>query len=481
MAWAIILCPPASLSAEGVKTYFKKYKVFTFGNADYLCEPYLVKKDDWLYKIFRQKGEISASDFPRFLTIFRKLNPKLSNIDAIAPGHQILIPLKRVVSQSYQQQETGTVSVPVIEFSPQLQTQQLAQFIRSHTIQSGDTVSALLDKDFLKKGGGLSAIGKHTFTTLNPDIVDVNWIYPGTQILLPDPEILSQPWFKPFLAHGAPAGGPVGPPAPVPPPHKTTSAPLSGGDLIRLKRYAQLIHGTLMHQGTMHFPGQNGAPGQVLNLSATPVLEEENGRKNLMLPPNPLPSQVDQDLLVAMRAYWKDLRLREADKLIRELTGQPKSDLDGLDLPGNQLIDKLVFATGYTYKPDQKIPIALNNVPISVTMGRLIHPDQPDLLVNNGKVYGKALETIGTQGYGIITLTPEMTPTDICLELYSKLGYGTWKNPAFNAGNRVETIYGIYASKNSQKLLIVRNPPSESANRFLAQEGIQIVILEETK
>ena len=78
--------PCAAFSATGVKTSFKKYTLYTYEDQLYLCEPYLVRHNEWLYKIFRQKGEISASDFPLFLKIFKHINPNIGNIDAISPA-----------------------------------------------------------------------------------------------------------------------------------------------------------------------------------------------------------------------------------------------------------------------------------------------------------------------------------------------------------------------------------------------------------
>ncbi|MBU0463175.1 MAG: hypothetical protein KKE12_06115, partial [Proteobacteria bacterium] len=33
-----------------VKTSYKRYSIFKYKNEDILCEPYIVKKNDWLYK-----------------------------------------------------------------------------------------------------------------------------------------------------------------------------------------------------------------------------------------------------------------------------------------------------------------------------------------------------------------------------------------------------------------------------------------------
>ncbi|MCG8635718.1 MAG: hypothetical protein MI863_17915 [Desulfobacterales bacterium] len=468
-----------------MKTYYKQYSIFTFQNEDYLCEPYLVQKNDWLYKIFRQKGEISASDFPRFLKIFKKINPKLSNIDAIAPGHQILIPLKRVKGQAYQQKETGIVEVPVLEFSLEFEKEKLADFIRQHTIRTGDTVSTLLGKEFLKKGGAVSDVGEKTFTLLNPDITDINQIYLGTQVLVPSPEILSQPWFDTFLAQGIPqkdkqAGTQEGVkgktframPQPV----------LTPRDLSRLKRYARLIEGTLMHQGKMYFPGKDGTPAKELDLSKTPLLKETDGSKTLILPPDTPAADFDQDLLRAMKAYWREIRLQELNKALSRspLFNKPRLSLDEMPESQDDLIKRLMSVTPYTYTPDENIPVVQDKIRMTVIMGRITHPREPDRLINNGNVYGQALDTIKTQGYEVLTLSPELSMGEISLLLFSHLGYDTWKNPAINENGKVETLYGLYVSRETEKYFVVRTLPAERTRDFLTREGIELLTIEKT-
>ena len=60
---------PRALAAVLYKSYLVKYD----RGWDILCDPYVVQKDDWVYKIFRQKGELSAKDFREFLSIFRQV------------------------------------------------------------------------------------------------------------------------------------------------------------------------------------------------------------------------------------------------------------------------------------------------------------------------------------------------------------------------------------------------------------------------
>ncbi len=481
MSGLVFLYQPVSGFAEGVKTYYKQYSIFPFEGENYLCEPYLVKKDDWLYKIFRQKGEISASDFPRFLKIFKRINPKLNNIDAIAPGHQILIPLKRVEKQAYAREDQGMVEVPVLEFSLKPEERNLAKYIRKHEIKPGDTVSVLLGKEFLKKGGAISEVGKKTFTLLNPDITDVNRIYPGTQVLIPDPAILVQPWFDTFLSLGTPGKGQDLAAADQNRNQSSGISPrqiLTPGDLSRLKRYTELIQGTLMHQGKMHFPDKKSNAHKTLDLSKTPVLEERDGKKTLVLPPDSRPLDFDPDLLAAIKAYWKDIRLQEINNTISRQRPaiQP---LDRVPEKTQHLIKKLIAPTPYTYAPEERIPVVQNNINIPVTMGRITHPNVPDLLVNTGNVYGQVLDTIKTQGYDVLSLSSGLSAGELTLLLFSKLGYDTWKNPAFSSGTTVETLYGIYVKKEMEKYFIVNTRPSKRAGDFLAREGIKILVMED--
>ena len=45
---------------------YKSYVVQNDRGVDILCDPYVVQKDDYVWKLFREKGEISEKDFPEF-------------------------------------------------------------------------------------------------------------------------------------------------------------------------------------------------------------------------------------------------------------------------------------------------------------------------------------------------------------------------------------------------------------------------------
>ncbi len=484
LTWgALSLGQPMSVFSEGVKTHFKEYTIFTYGNTDYLCEPYEVKKDDWLYKIFRQKGEISASDFPKFLKIFKKLNQQLSNIDAIAPGIQIMIPLKQVDKDTYVQKKEGIVEVPVLEFSLTFGKKEVDAFIRKHVVRTGDTVSTLLGKEFLQKGGSVSEIGKQTFASLNPDVRDINRIYAGSPVLIPEPDILSQPWLETLIYKGYENISQQPPKTGLDRPPPVVASPpmplLSPGDISRLKRYAQLIQGTLMHEGKVFFPGKKGEPTRILDLSQTPVLEENSGQKTLVLSSDTAAAALDPDLVNAMKAYWKGIRLEQLNKTLSGHDFLRKEKMDEKPASQDILIKALLSITPFDYGTKGKFPVALKHIEMAVSLGRITHDSLPDILVNTGDVYGQVIDTLEQQGYDILDLPHNLTCSQITLRLFSKLGYETWKNPSFYTDGKVDAIKGIYVSKGADRHFITTADPLEKALAFLKNEGIQILKLDE--
>lgn len=473
-----LLAQPFAASGEAVKTYLKQYSIFTFENRDYLCEPYLVQKDDWLYKIFRQKGEISTDDFPTFLNIFKRLNPKLSNIDAIEPGHQILIPLKQVSRKTFEEKKEGIVEVPVLEFSRDALEEKLASLVRPHTIQRGDTVSTLLDKTFLKKGGAVSEIGESVFRQLNPGIKDINKIYLGSRVVIPDAAILDQPWFRDFMAMGKTEVSQLAASGTTEAARPTLPA-LASEDLVRLKRYTQLIQGTLRHQGKMVFPGKKGGPSQVLDLSKTPVLTDKEGHKTLLLPGDTGAESLNPDLLEGMKAYWKELRIQRINTALATLPSLFSSSpgLDRIPEHPQALIQQVLEATDFTLEPPAPVAVQVGTVTTDISLPRISSPGRPDLLINPGSVYGAGLAALQDKGIDVITLSPGMSASEILLLLFSKLGYATWKDPAFNAGGHVTRLKGIYAALAADKLFITRSVLTDTASQFLASEGITLIEL----
>lgn len=474
--------PCASFSAMGVKTSFKKYSLFIYDDRVYLCEPYLVQKDEWLYKIFRRKGEISASDFPLFLNIFKAINPQLSKIDAISPGSRILIPLKQVDKNAYEQDSNSTVEVPVLAFSTEIKPATLSRHTHKHELKAGDTISELLSEEFLTFRGNVSKVGEKAILHLNPGITNINCIYRGKSILIPDPSILSQPWFKDFIAMGKenappadslPTDFPEGKPTA---PHG--AKPISMADLAHLKRYTQLIRGRLMHQGKLFFPsGSPGGKPEFIDLSKTPVISDATGKKTVLLGPYTTEDSMDPNLVATMKAYWTDLQFKKFSEILNTTVRFDTQTMKDVPKSQESLIRNLLAVTSYFYEPQVVFPVSLNNVQMTVSLGRITHDHASDILINPGSVYGSALDVLKNQGYRILDLPSDLTFEDICTHLFSRLGYQVWKDPSFNADRKVKNIPGVYAEKGMEKLFLTRIPLFKSATAFLENEKIDVIML----
>lgn len=453
--------PPSK--AKGVKTSYKRYSIFKYKDEDVLCEPYIVNKDDWLYKIFRKKGEISEKDFPHFIIIFKEINPQISNIDAIEPGFHILIPLKSVNQGDYDQTSSGDVDIPVVEFSRISEDLNLKPFVQKHKIKKGETISTLIDKDFLKKGGALSDEGLKAFQLANPNIKNINIIYEGSDIYLPDPSIKSQPWFQSLLS-GDPNN--KGKKEQVAEQYK-----IEAYKLTQLKKYSSLIGGTLLSSGKMYFPGKNNA-NQVLDLSLTPIIETDDGSKILIVSGE----NVNDELLEYVETYWKDLKTQliseTIDKLKKDSETNPKKNIT---TEYKKIIETLLSQTGYEYIPNARIPFMLNNIKLEASFGRVLRKDTTDLLINFGNVYGTALEALEKREFEIISITPKLTTIELSKKLFSHLGYSTRINPSFFTGEAVESINGLYAAKEKDKVFIPFKPLSDTAIDYLKKEKIKIV------
>lgn len=467
---------------KGVKTSYKRYSIFKYKNQEVLCEPYTVNKDDWLYKIFRKKGEISEKDFPHFLLIFKELNPQISNIDAIEPGIPILIPLKKVKKKDYDLSTPDNVDVPFIEFSTLSEDKVLEPFLQKHTIKKGENISSLVDKQFLEKGGRLSEEGLKAFQLANPNIKNINIVYEGEDIFLPDPSISAQPWFQSFFSKKAEKAADIEDnnlKQPYGPSLQPEYSKIDELKLLQLKKYTSLIGGTLLSQGKMYFPSATGE-NQVIDLSTAPVIETEDGTKILVFSG----SNQNDMLLKQVQAYWKDLRIQAMSETLKELKNKaliqsstpPEVPVNPTIIYKNR-VQEILAQTGHEYIPDTKIPFTMNNIQLEASFGRIIREEQTDLLINFGNVYGKALEVLGKKEFEIISITPKLSTLEVSLTLFSSLGYATWDSPSFFTGKKAEKIPGVYAVKQKDKLFVPDHPLSRTATTYLQKEQVKIISL----
>jgi hypothetical protein len=261
---------------------YKSYVIRYDRGWDILCDPYVVQKNEWVYKIFRQKGEISKQDFQEFLGIFKRLNPTIRNVDRIRPGQEILIPLKRLEQESLPGQSTGIVTVPFVTISKISEI--LEAYSRRYRVVRGDWVSTLVAARFGPYGTPAYDRGLELFKALNPDVENLDLIHTGQMLTLPDASLQNQPWYQSLFdaSGGLKSENDMGLPMPA-------GANVATGALNDLSAYrpgdpiaeaAMALEGRLLNKGTFFFPQQNG-PTLELDLGQFPMIELQDGSRLL--------------------------------------------------------------------------------------------------------------------------------------------------------------------------------------------------------
>jgi len=293
---------------------YKNYVVRYDRGWDILCDPYQIRQGDWVLKIFRQKGEIAHDDFREFLGIFQRLNPHVKDIDRIRPGQVVDIPLKKLVQGNLPGQSSGMVTIPFVMISSP--KEMIEKHTRSYTVQRGDTVSTLIARRFGGRYGNKTySQGLKLFKATNPHIKDVNRIYAGQKIYMPDPSIREQSWYQTLFDEAgnlvekmadsaesetdAPPSQPAAaaaPEMPGPSPEATTTGPAAEA--------ASVIGGRLLDKGTYFLPMKQGKDFE-LDLSRYPIIDLQNGSK-VILSAQDRVMNVDLPLI---QSYWEKVKV----------------------------------------------------------------------------------------------------------------------------------------------------------------------------
>ncbi|HUV50829.1 MAG TPA: LysM domain-containing protein [Anaerolineae bacterium] len=293
ITWLLIIfiCIIPHYSA-GSALLSKSYAVLYDKGIDILCDPYVVQKGDWVIKLFRQKGEISYKDFPEFLAIFKRLNPRIRDVDNIRPGQHILIPLKKLKKDSLPGQSSGIVTIPFVTISdlPDI----IKPYSTEHVVQEGEFISRLIARGYDTKYGTKpynEAI--KLLRLINPDVVDLDRIYPGQKLYIPDSSLRNQPWYKSlFDSSGAPEPF-------VPTDQQDNAQP-------PFEAIASILDAKLLNKGIYSFPG-HGKADYKLDLSGFPLIELKDKTKIL------LAASANKDKnapeLNAIKSSWSNVKI----------------------------------------------------------------------------------------------------------------------------------------------------------------------------
>ena len=285
---------------------YKNYVVRYDRGWDILCDPYVVKKNDWIFKLLRQKGEISHKDYPEFLRIFKRLNPNVRDIDRIRPGQHIVIPLKKVPRDALPEQSSGVVTIPFLADSRM--SQALEKYSSPYRVQKGDSISILISRQFEGRGTQAYEQGMKLFRVMNPKIKNLNCIYVGQVIRIPDPEIQSQPrvpsLFEQTTQHDKTADiDPsiiAGQKTPIPDmakdTEKQTESPLS--------EVAWALDAKFFNKGVYYFP-RLGWEDVKVDLSRSPFMELRDGMRVFF----PMNADNQASEIKMAESFWKDVHI----------------------------------------------------------------------------------------------------------------------------------------------------------------------------
>ncbi|WP_319524183.1 LysM peptidoglycan-binding domain-containing protein [uncultured Desulfosarcina sp.] len=290
---------------------YKDYVVRYDRGWDILCDPYQVQRGDWVLKIFRQKGEIAHEDFREFLGIFQRLNPHVKDIDRIRPGQVVDIPLKKLTQGTLPGQSSGMVTIPFVMINNP--KEMIKKSTRTYTVKRGDTVSKLIANRFGGRYGNLTyRQGIELFKSANPHIKDIDRIYAGQKIYMPDPSIREKNWYSNLFdkdgnlvekmpeaaaSEAAEKPRPAAAAAQRPPVAQPEDAGPAG-------EAASIIGGRLLNKGTYFFPMKQGRDFE-LDLSRYPMIDMGNGSKVVLTSQDKV-MNVDLPLI---QSYWEDVKV----------------------------------------------------------------------------------------------------------------------------------------------------------------------------
>ncbi|MFP4533452.1 MAG: LysM peptidoglycan-binding domain-containing protein [Desulfobacterales bacterium] len=362
--WGVVAVLAGILLAFPAHAAFfqKRFVVCQDRGRDILCDPYMVQKNDYVTKLFKQRGEIAHEDFPQFLDIFKRINSDVEDVNKIYPNQKILIPLKILAPGAIEGQATGTVTIPIINITnlPDSMIQNSSRY----EVQSGDTVSRLIAEQFGKLNRKEYEKVVELFKYMNPDVDDVNLIRVGEKIRLPDPAVRNAGWYdaifdqtgqidskEPFKApepeqppvesEPEPAAAvetpePKPEPESEPPPAEAVSsaespesppkepekapAPPEQKTPDRLhpvyKKAARILNARLMDEGDFFFP-RDGLADYRVDLTQNPIMELPDGGRMLFDPYE----RVDEKAAAAIKKFWRNISIvRLAPKAtLREL------------------------------------------------------------------------------------------------------------------------------------------------------------------
>jgi len=285
---------------------YKSYIVRYDRGWDILCDPYVVKKNDWVLKLFKQKGEIAHKDFPEFLRIFKRVNPHVRDINRIRPGQHILIPLKKLRQENLPEQSSGVVTIPFVTITNKHETLQSQS--TKYQVQSGDCVSILVARRYGAYGTKPFKDGLKLFRRNNPRINDLDRIYVGQMIFIPELDVRNHLWDPTEFDSSDKINKKASFENVIKADEKTpeSSGLKSKEDKPKppLLEVASALDAKLFEKGDYYFP-RPGAEDFKIDLAKFPIMRLKNGKRVFFFKDG----SNNEPVVDVIKSFWKDVKV----------------------------------------------------------------------------------------------------------------------------------------------------------------------------
>jgi nucleoid-associated protein YgaU len=274
----------------------EKKDAFNLEGKKVVTETHTVKKGDHLWQLLRERGLLEKKNLPELLAALKKLNSSLSNLDLIYPGDKIVIPLTITPVKGLQAvAQKGEETVISLEQLKDLK-------LESYTVQQGDSLIKVVKGRYSLRDEQIDEAYLQILSRLNPEIDNLNRIYPGQVVRLPiyTPQIVRMPIRRekpsrpPETAQALAA-------APSPPPEQPKGPPALSQ---QLTEFFALLGEEWVNTGEHFIPLKAG--GQVnLKAEAFPILSLGNGQRVIVDLYHELPEKMAQ----VISANWDNYRV----------------------------------------------------------------------------------------------------------------------------------------------------------------------------
>lgn len=141
-------------------------------------DSYVVQKGDWIFNIIRQKFGASEREIVKILEQVKQLNPEIKDIHRISPGQELILPNRDTLAAVEAETES---KLKTSAKNGKLEKETSAT---SYVVKEGETLTDIIHSELSAADEDIYRMLR-TVKRLNPNVKNINKIYPGQKLLLP--------------------------------------------------------------------------------------------------------------------------------------------------------------------------------------------------------------------------------------------------------------------------------------------------------